>query len=561
MNQISFATLANWELIFLVTAFIFLTVLILLIVKIKFLKKEIIVQSKLESKTQNELEKKYEFIIANAKDGIYISDYNGAFSYVNDSMKNLLGYESSELVGKHFTDVIHEEDKDVVSSFYKNQLKNRIEDTYLEFRIIEKGGRCKWVAQNVKAITSQNNENKVFEFHSMVRDITTRRVYEMELDRLSLVARKTKNIIFFLDSEYRISWVNDEFTKIFGYNPNEVIGKNPGTLLNGPKTDIKIIDEIELQLKIKKGIKAEILNYTKEGKEIWVEITLDPYFSSEGEIGYIAVEQEVTIKKMQQNLIISQNREIMDSISYSRRIQESTLTSIKVRKEILPNSIVFYEPKEIVSGDFYLVDILNFKETQNCPVFVVADCTGHGVPGAMLSLMCSGILKQAFSEQNLKSTSDILNFTRDKVADILNSGETNQIYDGMDLAVCILNKEKNILQFSGANRPIWLIRNGELTEFKGDRQHVGYTKNKVPFTEVDINVEKGDCFYIFSDGIIDQFGGEKNKRFMSKNLRKLLLKISSLEMDQQSEIITQTINNWKGSNHQTDDICLLGVKI
>ena len=563
MNIICFTFTNSWT-ILIVMAFILLLIgFIVLFLKLKSLQKkqaESELPTTTETTSKNGLYKRSEFIIANAKDGIYISNFEGAFTYVNDSMKNLLGYDENELLSMHFSDVIFEDDKEMVRLFYKNQLVNNIDATYLEFRIIEKNGRCRWVAQNVQTISNVKDETKVVEFHSIARDITTRKVYEIELDRLSLVARKTKNIIFFLDSDFRINWVNDEFTTVFGYKANEVKGKMPGAFLNGPKTNKETVIKIEKQLKNKESLVAEILNYTKEGQEIWVEITMDPYYSSYGELGYIAVEQEVTEKKMQRNLILTQNKEITDSINYSRKIQLSTIPKEADRKKILANSFVYYSPKEVVSGDFYLIDTLKLKGKERWPVVVVADCTGHGVPGAMLSLMCSGILKQAFSQEDLTSPCEILEFTREKVAAFLNSGKTNEIYDGMDLAICLLDEKNNTIHFSGANRPLWLIQEGELIEYKGDRQPIGYSQKNEAFTSIEIKVNEGDVCYLFTDGIIDQFGGERNKRFMSKTLKNLLLEIAHLDVEKQDKIIKKALRDWQGANEQTDDICLIGMK-
>lgn len=509
---------------------------------------------------QKDLEKKYKFLISNAKDGIYISNYNGDFTFVNDSMKNILGFESFELQGKNYMDVIHPDDKEEVISFYKQQMKGGGSDTFNEFRVVDKFGRCKWVAQNVKAIPSLENKGHVAEFHAIVRDVTTRKVYEMELDRLSMVARKTTNIILFLNNKNEIQWVNEAFTKVFGYQREEVIGKIPGEVLNGPKTDPKVLNDIVSKIQAGKGIKAELLNYTKSGEAIWIELTMDPIVNSEGEKGYIAVEQEITERKYQEELILHQNKEIKESINYSSRIQQSIIPSEQVQKSILSESFVWYQPKDVVSGDFFMVDRLKAMGMYDYPVFVVADCTGHGVPGAMLSVMCNGILQQAFEKANLSSASEILDFTREKLIEVLNNTQEAEILDGMDLALGIWDQNNNEIHFSGANRPLWLIREGEILEYKANRQHIGYSTTLKPFSTERIQLQEGDQVYIFSDGIIDQFGGEKGKRFMSKKLKQLLLSVANMEIEQQKETIKQTLIDWQGSNYQTDDICIMGIK-
>ena len=511
--------------------------------------------------SRKELEKKYKFIISNAKEGIYISNPKGDFTFVNESMKNILGYESFELIGKNFKEVIHPEDLELVSEFYKINLTKKTPDSYFEFRVIDKFGRCKWVGQNVKAIEQFDDKSKIQEYHSIVRDITTRKVYEMELDRLSLVARKTKNIILFLDHNNKVSWVNETFTKVFGYSSKEVIGINPGDLLNGKKTSQEELDKMILNIQQRKSIKVELINYTKSGKEIWVEITMDPFTNSEGETGYIAVEQEITERKNQQSLINRQHKEIRDSINYSSRIQNSIIPSERDQLSIIPNSFVWFSPKDIVSGDFYMVDRVQFKSMHDFPVFIVADCTGHGVPGAMLSVMCYGILKQAIANESLGSPADILEFSRSRISVLLQNKAGKEIHDGMDLGIGIIDEKKKQIHYSGANRPLWQIRQGVLTEFKGDRQHVGHSMKREPFTNVLIPYEKGDAYYVFSDGISDQFGGEKGKRYMSKKLKNLLIENYSKNPKQQLERIRSEIENWQANNEQTDDICIMGIKL
>ena len=362
---------------------------------------------------EKKLERQYSFLISNAQEAIYIASYDGKFKYGNQAMESIVEYTLEELKQLTFTDLIHHEDLERVRAFYSKQLRNLDSDTMLEFRIKTKSGQTKWINQSVKAVRNPKKPNHISEFHCISRDTTVRRTYEKQLDRLSLVARKTKNVIIIMDKSKRIEWVNDAFVDTFGYSKDEAIGKVPGTLLNGPKTNLEKLAQIDMSLKMQRHTRAQLLNYTKAGKEIWMEIILDPIIGSEGELqGYIGVEQEITDRKQKELIIEQQNQDLVDSLHYSRRIQDSTITQTGSREKILAESSVIYRPKDIVSGDFYLVDKLRNSEMSNWPVFLVADCTGHGVPGALLSVLCSSIIKQSFQVNHLSNLADILDYAR-----------------------------------------------------------------------------------------------------------------------------------------------------
>ncbi len=258
----------------------------------------------------------------------------------------------------------------------------------------------------------------------------------------------------------------------------------------------------------------------------------------------------------QKLMLEEKNTEITDSINYAKRIQSAILPATDYFKEQLPKSFILYKPKDIVAGDFYWMQQVN--ETI---LFAAADCTGHGVPGALVSVVCSNALNQSVKELNTTNPCEILEETRILVKDRFNKGNEVNVKDGMDIALCSLNKTTNEIEFSGANNPLWLIRNGELIECKGDKQPVGKHFKEKPFTYYKEQLQKDDMIYVFSDGYADQFGGPKGKKFMLGQLKKLLISVSSKPIIEQQEILNQTFENWKGNLEQLDDVCLIGVRI
>ncbi len=257
----------------------------------------------------------------------------------------------------------------------------------------------------------------------------------------------------------------------------------------------------------------------------------------------------------QKKLVDIKNQEITDSITYAKRIQEAILPPKERLQENLKNGFVFYQPKDIVAGDFYWME-----PVKDGVLYAAADCTGHGVPGAMVSVVCNNALERAVREYQLTKPGEILDKVTQIVTEKFNASEQN-VLDGMDIALCKVNFENNTLSFSGANNPLYLIRNGELTETKGDKQPIGRSTKAKPFTEHNIKLEKGDTLYTLTDGYPDQFGGEKGKKFMYKQFKNFLLSIQNVDMEKQKELIQQKFNSWKGGLEQIDDVLVIGVKI
>jgi serine phosphatase RsbU (regulator of sigma subunit) len=249
-------------------------------------------------------------------------------------------------------------------------------------------------------------------------------------------------------------------------------------------------------------------------------------------------------------------KEITDSINYAKRIQEAILPPIKLVKNYLAESFIFYQPKDIVAGDFYWMET-----TDDLVIFAAADCTGHGVPGALVSVVCSNALNQALKEFGQTQPAAILDKTLDIVIERFEKSE-KEVKDGMDIALCAYNSKTMELQFAGAQNSLWIIKNGadELIEIKGDKQPIGKYAEKKPFTNHTIQLEKGDLIYMTSDGYVDQFGGDKGKKYKSINFKKLLLSIKVKPVDEQLTIIKQNFDQWKGDLEQLDDVCVIGFK-
>jgi ligand-binding sensor domain-containing protein/serine phosphatase RsbU (regulator of sigma subunit) len=249
--------------------------------------------------------------------------------------------------------------------------------------------------------------------------------------------------------------------------------------------------------------------------------------------------------------------EIKDSINYAERIQSSILPNISVIKEHLPNGFILFKPRDVVSGDFYWFNQLDGKL-----FFACVDCTGHGVPGAFMSMIGNSLLNEIILTKKITSPSAILSSLNRSIFKVLKQN-TSESRDGMDMALCMIDSKTNTLTYSGANRELLLIRNGELIEYKPTKNAIGgFTDSNTIFNETVIEVNPNDLFYMTTDGYADQFGGEKGKKLMTKNFKYFLLQIHTLPMSQQQEMLDKKIMDWMGNAHaQVDDILIVGIKL
>ena len=271
---------------------------------------------------------------------------------------------------------------------------------------------------------------------------------------------------------------------------------------------------------------------------------------------YNRIEERNKQLEESKKIIEEKNKDILDSIRYARRIQEAIMPEKELLNHYFPESFIFYQPKDIVSGDFYW-----FMEKYHKFFIAAVDCTGHGVPGAFMSVIGSNLLNQILNEYSILEPEAILDHLNFRVQTALKQDQNAETKDGMDIAFCSIDQENDLLQYAGANRPLWLIRNGELIKYDPDRIPIGGGQfGTYSYTGHNIILQPDDIIYIFTDGIVDQFGGEQNKKFTSKRFAELLLEISHEPMSSQMEIIQKNFHQWKGKEEQTDDVLIIGIK-
>jgi PAS domain S-box-containing protein len=385
-----------------------------------------------------------------------------------------------------------------------------------------------------------------------------------ELEQLSLVASKTDNVVLILDPDGKLEYINESFVKLNKLSIDD-LKKTYGETIYELSNNPNIREIIKEAVSNRRSVNYESLN-TKavSGSEMWESSTLTPIFDEDGKLKkIIIIDTDVTVRKKQEQIITQKNKDITDSISYARKIQHAILPADSLIKSSLPNSFVLYMTKDIVSGDFYW-----FTHFEDCCIIAAVDCTGHGVPGAFMSLIGYNLLNRIVNEDRITDPKNILLELNNGVLGALHKNESES-KDGMDIAICKINHRQNTLEYAGAMRPLWIVtqtENGpELTEIKADKIPIG-TQQKdrdetIAYTTNTINIKKEDTFYIFTDGYADQFGGTKDKKYSTGKFKELVISNSVYDLATQEKKIRQEHLNWKADNEQVDDILVIGFKV
>ena len=312
--------------------------------------------------------------------------------------------------------------------------------------------------------------------------------------------------------------------------------------------------EVEITIKRKDEIGILALSFKK--MQISIKNLIGDLKHINANLEQKVIERTVDLNH-QKEMVEEKNKEIVDSINYALRLQRAILPTTSRVKEALPDSFVLFKPKDIVSGDFY------WMHEQGDNVLIAAvDCTGHGVPGAMVSVVGANSLDRCVKEFKLKDPASILDKLCDMVIETFDSGE-DEVKDGMDITLCSVNLKTRKIKFAGAHNPLWIVKhsNLEVEEYKADKQPIGKFDYRKDFTSNEIQLEKGDCIYLFSDGYADQFGGPGGKKFKYKTLMHVLQTIHAKPMIDQHDILNTEFETWKGGLEQIDDVCVIGIRV
>jgi PAS domain S-box-containing protein len=375
----------------------------------------------------------------------------------------------------------------------------------------------------------------------------------------NLLLKNSTDFILTTNKRTEIVEFNEAAQKAFGYTQEEVKKSKREILFNDP-ADAAILTKI---LNETGEFKGEIINKRKNGEIFTSYLSANTIYNTKGaKVGTMGISRDITNEKKVLLLLENQSKEIRHSITYASRFQKAMLPSAEYIDRVFPESFVFYKPIESLGGDFYLIKNILSKSGVELQFLIVADCTGHGVPGAILSILCNSLIKESLMPGICNSPAEMLVFVRSRIIEFFHSNEDNDlnIFDGMDASICMFDKKNQQVHFSGANNICFFIRNNEIKELISAKQSVSHSHIYTPFFTEIIDTQLGDCFYLCTDGFIDQFGGDQNKKYMKKRLKELLLSNHKEKMSVQGEKLENAFNDWKQANDQTDDVLVFGLK-
>jgi len=383
------------------------------------------------------------------------------------------------------------------------------------------------------------------------------------LDVQDQILDKLNTLIVVLTTDGRIDYVSRSAQQLLGYHPQDLLGNNWWQMTRSSKPEgdsvkRKILQALNMQQDSTQTFEHELR--TAAGGRKWVRWNVS-YLNEDQLIG---VGYDVTDKKLNEKRLIEsnrqllqQNKDITDSIHYAQRIQQSILQTADVLDAYFSESFLLYKPKDIVSGDYYW-----FYEDEQFRYVAAVDCTGHGVPGAMMSMVANSIFKEVFINQQQKEPSLILKALDTELEKAINRNKDAAFSDGMDVALIRIEKQSNQLAFAGAFRSLLLLREGEVLELKGSRYPIGfYSGVEKQFDTHHFPLQKEDCLYLYTDGFIDQFGGEKDKKLNKLHFKELLKTVHDMTMEEQEAFLEYAFNNWKQDQEQTDDVLVIGLRI
>jgi PAS domain S-box-containing protein len=514
-----------------------------------------------------EIKRSNKLLLNNSIDCIIVCDNEGRIQEFNKEAERIFGYRYSEVKNKNVR-MLYSEVDDL------KKVNRELADTRgFTGEVLNRHKNGTVFTSYLSANALYDEKRKRTGSMGISRDITLQK--KQENDRKAVDRQLKKSEVDFRQIAETISDVfylyniTDKKYEFISPNCLQILGADPDFFYSGQSHTAKFVHPedkaklLEANVQVDSGAPYEIeYRLIIDDKIRWINEKSFPIRDAAGMVTRNSgICRDVTNINAALETIHNQNLEIGKSIVYAKTIQDSSLPTSTEIAELFAEFFVFYSPKDMLSGDFYVFESLKTRNQEPVTAFMVGDCTGHGVPGGILSLLCTSLIKESFSVIDPRLPSETLDFVRQKIVKFFRSNQLRHTQDGMDIAICVLNKKENKLYFSGANAFVIIISNNELTQHSGDKQHVGYSMKQRPFTNHEIDVKNGDCVYMFTDGYADQFGGTFDKRFSRKKIKNLLLSVHHLPMDEQYIIMKNEFYEWKGDSEQTDDVAMIGVRI
>jgi PAS domain S-box-containing protein len=505
------------------------------------------------NRTQNRMQ----LLLENASEVITIYEEDGTIRYISPSVETILGYSQKELQGKTDAGRIHPDSSEIARGLFQHLREKPGEKITVQLEYKTKDGRYIWL----EATGTNFMSNKAI--HGFIlnsRDITERRRAEQEQrmrSKMQALSENSLDIITRLEHD-EISYINPTIQAYTGKSPLRFLNKK----IREAELETGILDQwlsiVEQVNSSNDKISTEMDFPSEMGKRIMQVNAIPEYDEQKNIESVLLVSHDITERKEIELEIQNKNKKINDSINYAKRIQNAILPNTRLVNKALPDSFVLYKPRDVVSGDFpWFVQIKD-------DLFIAAvDCTGHGVPGALLSLIGYFLLNDIVRSRKITDPGKILDLLDEGVTQTLRQDQDDSATkDGMDIALCRINAESRTVEYAGAHRPLYIMKKGVMEEVKGNKFPIGggIFKNQTNFTTTKMELAKGDSFYFSSDGFPDQFGGPEERKFGPKKTREIIERVHKGAMKDAAVVFDTEWEAWRGATRQTDDVLLIGIK-
>jgi PAS domain S-box-containing protein len=504
----------------------------------------------------NRTQKRMQLLLENASEVITIYEEDESIRYISPSVETILGYGQKEMIGKSDIDKVHPEHRATFHEIFRKMKASPDAKITMQYEYKAKDGSYMWIESTG---TNAMSNPAIHGYILNSRDITERRRAEQEQrmrSKMQALSENSPDLITRLE-DGAISYINPVIEAYTGKGPEDFLNRKAReTSLDNTILEswLRIVEQVNST----NGKVATEMDFPSEmGKRVMQVNAIPEYDETDKLESVLVVSHDITERKIIEMEIQNKNKKITESINYAKRIQTAILPNTRLINRALPDSFILYKPRDVVSGDFpWFVQIKD-------DIFIAAvDCTGHGVPGALLSLIGYFLLNDIVRSRKITEPGRILDLLDEGVTTTLRQDEDSTTKDGMDIALCKINLVNSEVEYAGAHRPLYLMKSGVMNEIKGNKFPIGggIFKNQTNFTNTKVKLAKGDSIYFSSDGFPDQFGGPEGRKFGPKKVREIVERVHAMPMNEAVDVFDKEWENWKGDHKQTDDVLLIGIK-
>ncbi len=502
-------------------------------------------------------QKRMQLLLENASEVITIYEEDGTIRYISPSVETILGYTQKAMQGSNDSDKVHPDGREVYQNIFKQLREDPDQKVTFQFEYRTKAGEYIWLESTG---TNFMSNPAIHGYILNSRDITERRRAEQEQrmrSKMQALSENSLDLIARLENE-SISYINPIIETYTGKEPSQFLNKK----IKEAELDSKILEgwlRVVEQVNASNDKVSTEMDFPSEmGARVMQVNAIPEYDENEVIESVLVVSHDITERKIIELDVQNKNKKINDSINYAKRIQNAILPNSRIISKSLPDSFILYKPRDVVSGDFpWFVQIKN-------DIFIAAvDCTGHGVPGALLSLIGYFLLNDIVRSRKISEPGKILDLLDEGVTQTLRQDQDDSATkDGMDIALCRIDTVKGEVEYAGAHRPLYMMKGGVMDEIKGNKFPIGggIYKNQTNFTTTKFKVGRGDSIYFSSDGFPDQFGGAEVRKFGPKKVREIIEKVHRQPMAEAMTTFDQEWESWRANHKQTDDVLLIGIK-